>query len=180
MVPVFLNCLTFFKKFKFGVEVLELARYQNKAGEQVYRFYPFLADIDEDLGQVEKSELNTVVVPARPEGVKETFLGEDRWHKVSIHSTMRSQIKYIAVYQIKPISAITDFSHSQGRTPAVAALPQAADIRPQELFTLVRPEDIEGRSHGNSENRGSCVRSKWRRRYLGGTPCVHRQVQLYQ
>jgi hypothetical protein len=32
-------------KFRFGVEVIELSRYQNEKGERVYHFEPFLEDI---------------------------------------------------------------------------------------------------------------------------------------
>ena len=95
------------RKFQFGVEVIELARYRNKAGECVYRFEPFLADLGQDLASVETDEADTVVVPARADGVEETFLGENRWYAIRIHGTMRPQIKYIALYQVAPVSAIT-------------------------------------------------------------------------
>jgi hypothetical protein len=95
------------KKFQFGVEVLELARYSNASGEYIYRFEPFLADLGQDLQPAETGEMDTVVVPARAEGVSETFLGEHRWYAIRIHGTMRPQIKYIALYQVAPVSAIT-------------------------------------------------------------------------
>lgn len=95
------------KKFQFGVEVLELARYENDRGEHFYRFEPFLADIGEDLPPVEVGEVDTVVVPGHQDGVEETFLGENRWYEIRIHSTMRPQIKHIAMYQVSPVSAIT-------------------------------------------------------------------------
>jgi hypothetical protein len=105
------------EKFRFGVEVLELARYANDKGDHIYQFEPFLAGISEDLAVPEASpdtekpldveEVDTLVVPAQAEGFQETFLGEDRWHAIRIHGTMRPQIKYIAAYQIRPISAIT-------------------------------------------------------------------------
>jgi hypothetical protein len=108
----------FVKRFQFGVEVIELARYENKAGEHFYRFTPFLADVTEDVKesvedsqktgrQIDLDEIDTVVVPAREDGFKETFLGENRWYQVRIHPSMRPQIKYIAVYQVSPISSIT-------------------------------------------------------------------------
>ena len=95
------------KKFQFGVEVLELARYQNDAGKHFYRFEPFLADLGQDLPPVEAGDVDTVVVPARADGFQETFLGENRWYEIRIHGTMRPQIKHIAVYQVAPVSAIT-------------------------------------------------------------------------
>ena len=105
------------KKFVFGVEVLTLGRYEDDAGNHVYQFEPFLADVSSDVGVLKKevgekpaidqSELDTVVVPARKEGFEETFMGEDRWHEIRLHGTMRPQIKYIAAYQVAPKSAIT-------------------------------------------------------------------------
>ncbi len=95
------------KKFQFGVEVIELARYENASHEYFYRFEPFLADLGEDLPSTETGEVDTVVVPARADGVAETFLGESRWYAIRLHGTMRPQIKYIAVYQVAPVSAIT-------------------------------------------------------------------------
>lgn len=105
------------KKFQFGVEVLELARYQNPQGERIYHFEPFLADIAADLqvgvsahkGKpvVDTGEIDTIVVPAREDGFQETFIGEDRWYAIRIHGTMRPQIKYIAAYKVAPVSAIT-------------------------------------------------------------------------
>jgi hypothetical protein len=95
------------KKFQFGVEVIELARYKNASQEYCYRFEPFLADLGEDLSPAESNEVDTVVVPARADGVAETFLGENRWYAIRLHGTMRPQIKHIALYQVAPVSAIT-------------------------------------------------------------------------
>jgi hypothetical protein len=104
-------------KFQFGVEVLELQRYRNSAGECFYLFEPFLADLvaqDEaatgDGGkpaQLILAEVDSIVVPAHEDGFQEVFLGENRWYAVRIHGSMRPQIKYIAVYRTAPVSAIT-------------------------------------------------------------------------
>lgn len=37
------------KRFNFGAEVLELSRYRNALGEDIYQFEPFLADLRADL-----------------------------------------------------------------------------------------------------------------------------------
>ena len=107
------------EKFKFGVEVLELARYVDGSGQKLmYRFEPFLADLLPDLATnadvlggetvtVDTTDLDTVVVPAREEGFQEVFLGQNRWYAVRIHGAMRPQIRYIGAYQVAPISAIT-------------------------------------------------------------------------
>jgi hypothetical protein len=106
------------ERFQFGVEVLKLARYENSLGDHIYHFEPFLADLQEDVAptsagprsqptQVEPSEIDTVVVPAREDGFQEVFIRENRWYKIRIHGTMRPQIKYIAAYRVAPDSAIT-------------------------------------------------------------------------
>lgn len=56
------------------------------------------------------SEVDTVVVPARKDGFAETFIGENRWHAVRIHSSMIPHIKYIAAYRVAPTSAITHWA----------------------------------------------------------------------
>lgn len=93
--------------FSFGVEVLEVTRYEDGKGERFYHFEPFLADVAVDTGTVSTSEVDTVVVPARDDGFEETFLGENRWYAVRLHGTMRPQIEYIAAYRVAPTSAIT-------------------------------------------------------------------------
>jgi len=106
------------ERFQFGVEVLEVTRYENGQGDRLYHFEPFLADLREDVAaaeqavkagasRVDTSEFDTVVVPAREEGFQEVFLGENRWYAIRIHGTMRPQIKYIAAYRVAPVSAVT-------------------------------------------------------------------------
>jgi hypothetical protein len=76
------------RKFQFGVEVLEVARYEDANGERFYHFEPFLADLAEDISEpaeqtepqasrLDVGEVDTIVVPAREEGFKEVFLGEN-------------------------------------------------------------------------------------------------------
>jgi hypothetical protein len=109
------NALT--RRFKFPVDVLELARYENDAGQRIYRFEPFLSEAAADLvaasaafgarPQVDLSDIDTVVVPAHKDGFEEVFLGENRWYAIHIAAALRPQIKYIAAYQVSPESAIT-------------------------------------------------------------------------
>lgn len=103
------------KKFQFGVDVLELVRYENSEGERYYQFEPFLLEAQIDVTQsaasgsanIDLSEIDTVVVPARDDGFEDTFLAKNRWYAIRMHGTMRPQIKYIAVYRVRPTSAIT-------------------------------------------------------------------------
>ncbi len=105
-------------RFKFPVEILTLQRFKNSEGQRAYQFDPFLADLvgptisssgvafaSED--EIDPSELDTIVVPAQEEGFHETFVGENRWYQIRIHSSMVRKIKYVAAYQVAPVSAIT-------------------------------------------------------------------------
>lgn len=55
---------------------------------------------------VELDDADTIVCAAKPEGFRVTFLGEKSWHAIRIASSMIPKIKYIAMYEVKPISAI--------------------------------------------------------------------------
>lgn len=54
--------------------------------------------------------VDTIVVPAKEEGFQEVFLRENRWHEIRIHQSMIPRIKYIAAYQVAPISAVTHWA----------------------------------------------------------------------
>lgn len=62
------------------------------------------------LPEVTSQKRDTVIVPARKEGFKRVFLGEDSWYAIRISGGMLEKIKYIAAYQIHPISAITHYA----------------------------------------------------------------------
>ncbi|MBD3280490.1 hypothetical protein GF389_03115 [Candidatus Dojkabacteria bacterium] len=51
-------------------------------------------------------DLDTIVCPARPDGFKMAFKGQKAWWAVRISSSMLSQLKYIAMYEGSPVSAI--------------------------------------------------------------------------
>lgn len=104
-------------RFKFPVEILTLRRFVGPQGERMFQFDPFLADVSTDVAlalptaasprTVDPAEVNTIVVPARSEGFNEVLLKENRWYSIRIHSSMIPKIKYLAVYQVAPESAIT-------------------------------------------------------------------------
>lgn len=50
--------------------------------------------------------VDTVVVPARADGLRRA-LSQQKWSAIRLHSTMKSKIKYLAIYQVAPISAVT-------------------------------------------------------------------------
>ena len=50
---------------------------------------------------------DTIVVAAREEGFQRVFLGGDCWYAIRISGGKLADIKYIAAYQVTPISAVT-------------------------------------------------------------------------
>lgn len=53
---------------------------------------------------------DTIIVPAQREGFEQVFLGEHAWYAIRISGGMLDKIKYIAVYQSQPVSAITHYA----------------------------------------------------------------------
>lgn len=51
-------------------------------------------------------EIDTIVCPAQPDGFNKRFLQEDRWYEISLDSSKIPKIKYIAMYEVAPVSAI--------------------------------------------------------------------------
>jgi hypothetical protein len=105
-------------RFRFPVEVITLQRFCSPDGNRLYQFEPFLQDLTEPSTTGDKSEtgigytldpseIDVIVVPARDAGFEETFIGENCWHKIRIHSSMIPKIRWIAAYRTAPISAIT-------------------------------------------------------------------------
>jgi hypothetical protein len=54
-----------------------------------------------------RAESDTIIVPAREDGFKEVFIGLNQWYAIRIGAAMKDRIKYIAAYQVAPVSAIT-------------------------------------------------------------------------
>ncbi len=44
---------------------------------------------------IDPTEIDTIVVPALEEGFKETFIGENMWRAVHLHSSMQPKLKYV-------------------------------------------------------------------------------------
>lgn len=94
-------------RFKFPVEITTLKRYKNGNDTILYEFEPFLYEVAEDTVKVDISEIDTIVVPAREEGFNEVFINQNCWYQIRLNASMIPKIKYIAAYQVAPISAIT-------------------------------------------------------------------------
>lgn len=94
-------------KIKISTDIIEVQSYVSK-GKMLHRFTPFQDDVvDFTSASTDLDELDTIVVPAKEDGFKEVFLGEKCWYQIRISAAMLNKIKYIAAYQVAPISAIT-------------------------------------------------------------------------
>ena len=88
-------------------EVLEVQTYTN-GNKQLHRFTPFKDEVLSDVSENEDvDELDTIVVPAHEEGFIDEFINNNRWYAVRISASMIDKIKYIAAYQVAPVSSIT-------------------------------------------------------------------------
>jgi hypothetical protein len=79
--------------------------------EKIHKFIPFneeIREIEEGYKRgVTVEELDTIVVPAQAEGFQSEYIENNCWYSIRISSSMLNRIKYIAAYQVAPISAIT-------------------------------------------------------------------------
>lgn len=90
-----------------STEVIEAQTYVC-GDKKLHRFTPFKDEVVTDLpSDIDADELDTIVVPAREEGFNDEFLENNRWFAIRISSAMLDKIKYIAAYQVAPVSGIT-------------------------------------------------------------------------
>ena len=112
------------EKINANISVIELKTYRSQDGESVYEF-DTLYEEDEEISPVQgvvkrssspeerikrmqrRAESDTIIVPAREDGFKEVFLGQNQWYAIRIGAAMKDRIKHIAAYQVAPVSAIT-------------------------------------------------------------------------
>ncbi len=92
-------------------DVIEFQTFAHKENV-IHKFTPFNAEIrelNESKSTLTPDELNTIVVPARENGFEE-FTKNNQWYAIRIHASMIDRLKYIAAYQVSPISAITHYA----------------------------------------------------------------------
>jgi hypothetical protein len=113
------------QKINADISVLELKTFESEEGTRVYA-YDTLYDDEEEIETTDKKrkvtplspadlvrmrerrlKCDTIIVPAQPDGFKRVFIGENQWWAIRIGPAMKDRIKYIAAYQVKPISAVT-------------------------------------------------------------------------
>lgn len=106
-----------------NISVLELKAYKSESGKTLYEFDTLYDEFEDDLSTVTQEEgatrstkatrrqrrarADTIIVPAKKDGFEQVFLGENQWYAIRIGAAMKDRIKYIAAYQIRPISGVT-------------------------------------------------------------------------
>jgi len=83
-------------------------------------FTPFKEDDSSDQVQAigsESGKFDTIVVPAREEGLKQRFLNEHCWFAVRINAKHIPKLKFIAAYQVAPVGAITHIAEINAIAP---------------------------------------------------------------
>jgi len=61
-------------------------------------------------GKLDKTQLDTIIVPAKQDGFEKVFIGENCWYAIRIAGGMLPKIKYIAAYRSQPESAVTHYA----------------------------------------------------------------------
>lgn len=94
-------------------DIIEFQTFKHQ-NQSIHKFTPFNAEIREisesRTTTLKPEELNTIVVAAREEGFEKEFLGNNCWYAVRISASMIDKLKYIAAYQVAPVSAITYYA----------------------------------------------------------------------
>jgi len=87
-------------------EVLELKKMVS-GHEELYLYEELLKEFEEEKStKVNEEEIDTIVCPARKEGFKSAFLEQKAWWQVRISANVRNKLKYLAMYEVAPVSAI--------------------------------------------------------------------------
>ena len=118
------------EKINADISVLELKVYEASDGNRIYEFDTLYdeyeaeptktpTDVTNDRAarRARRAVSDTIIVPAREEGFREVFLGENRWHSIRVGAAMKEKVRYIAAYQVAPVSAVTHMAEVQEIRP---------------------------------------------------------------
>jgi hypothetical protein len=139
----------------FNPEILEIKKFasDNTPKDRIYLFDGFQEEVTESIGKSirELSEVDTVVCPAKEEGFEEVFKKQNRWYAIRISPSMLPQIKYIAMYEVAPISAIRWIGEVEKIEPCVR--PGYEDVNKYEVILrskekLKNPVKLIGKGTG--------------------------------
>lgn len=121
------------QKINANISVLELKQFFSADGETIFQ-YDTLYDDDEQpfvtpnetkelIPEIQqrrnerRAQCDTIVVPAREDGFKRQFLTNHQWFAIRVGAAMKEKIKYIAAYQVAPVSAVTHVAEVESILP---------------------------------------------------------------
>ena len=97
----------------FNPEIIVLKKFQSSDNDVMYHvesdsLQPEIVQTTKShkKGMRNLSEIDTIVCPAQEDGFNEVFLKEHRWFQIRINSSKIPKIKYLAMYESAPVSAI--------------------------------------------------------------------------
>lgn len=113
------------------ISVLEFKAFSGADGRRVFQLdtlYDEFEQVSETPGPNQQSETreirrrrraqaDTIIVPAREDGFESAFLGENCWYAIRIGAAMKDKLKYIAAYQVAPVSAVTHMAEIEDIQP---------------------------------------------------------------
>lgn len=116
-----------------NISVLEFKAYVSEGKKKLFEFDSLYDEYEETtletkeqkrispellkLRRKRRASADTIIVPAREDGFKRVFLGDNCWWAIRIGAAMKEQLKYIAAYQVAPISAITHIAEIEDIRP---------------------------------------------------------------
>ena len=91
-------------------EVIEIKKFQAN-NQIVYQYNPFREGLFQPKAKkgrelLSMKEVDTIVCAAREEGFKHAFIDNDAWWAVRISPAIIPQLKYLAMYEVNPVSKI--------------------------------------------------------------------------
>lgn len=114
------------EKINADISVLELKVYEASDSSRIYAFDTLYDEYDPEptktpadtssdraARRARRAVSDTIIVPAREDGFREVFLGENRWYSIRVGAAMKEKIRYIAAYQVAPVSAVTHIAEVQ-------------------------------------------------------------------
>jgi hypothetical protein len=114
------------------ISVLEMKKFVDANSRTLYQYDTLYNEYENDsaendnkpvspeireMRRVRRSKSDTIVVPAQKEGFENVFLGQRKWWAVRIGAIMLDKIKFIAAYQVAPISAVTHIAEIEKIVP---------------------------------------------------------------
>jgi hypothetical protein len=100
------------RRFSEVPDVIVVKKFQ-KGEETIYQYEPFRAGVPEiESGREPQARrervegVDTIVCPAREDGFKEAFLDKSAWWAIRLSPSLIPQLKWIAMYETQPVSAI--------------------------------------------------------------------------